>query len=439
VEEIRQRVDASLEAVRLRGFERRQPANLSGGEKQRLAIASVLAMRPRLLVMDEPTTDLDPMGKAGVLSVAADIRAQTHGGMLVVDHDPEEARRADRVVVLSQGRVAAAGNPRDVLGDVEGLEQASVMPPQTARLFALLGSARRPLDVDEALKDLRNEGWSVSDDRCEKLRHSKRSQAYGDPLVEIEHLGHVYPGGIAALRDVTVEIRQREFIAILGQNGGGKSAFVKHFNGLLRPTAGRAVVKGMDTRDTGVHELGRVVGYVFQNPDHQIFAETVHDEVAFGPRLFGVSREETEIRVDEALESVDLAEKREADPFMLTKGERERVAVASVLAAKPELIILDEPTTGLDYREIRSMMALVNRLNEAGHTIVVITHAMWVAAEYAHRTIVIGGGEILADGATREIFVLEKAFLQPPPIVTLGKRLGKTFLSVEEAAQVLQR
>ena len=203
-------------------------------------------------------------------------------------------------------------------------------------------------------------------------------------------------------------VRRGEFLAVLGQNGSGKTTLVKHFNGLLEPTEGSVRVEGEETGEQGIRQLGQRVGYVFQNPDHQIFSDTVFDEVAFGPKIRGLEEDEVKERVEEALAAVGLEGYEEEDPFGLTKGERQRVAVASVLAVRPEVLILDEPTTGLDYAEQRTMMDLVRRLNEAGSTIIVVTHTMWVVAEYAHRAAVIADGKIVLYGTVREVFAEEE-------------------------------
>ena len=191
-----------------------------------------------------------------------------------------------------------------------------------------------------------------------------------------------------------------------------------------------------------MRRLGQTVGYVFQNPDHQIFSDTVFDEVAFGPKIRGMEEDEIKERVEEALAAVRLEGRGDEDPFGLTKGERQRVAVASVLAVRPEVLILDEPTTGLDYAEQRSMMDLVKSLNEAGSTIIVVTHTMWVVAEYAHRAVVIREGRVALQGTVREVFAeedeLRDASLRPPHIVSLGNALGYPVLSVEEMLKVTE-
>jgi energy-coupling factor transport system ATP-binding protein len=242
---------------------------------------------------------------------------------------------------------------------------------------------------------------------------------------------------------VDLDIRRGEFLAVVGQNGSGKTTLVKHINGLLLPSSGTVEVLGRRVQDYRKSELGRIVGYVFQNPDHQIFAETVREEVSFGPRNLGVPPGEIEQRVAEALAAVDLQGYEARDPFALTKGERQRVAVASVLATRPQILILDEPTTGLDYGETRSMMALVQRLNCQGYTTIIVTHSMWVVAEYARRAVVMGEGRIMFDGAPRSLFrddeLLGRCHLKRPSICELGLRLGGAALSVAELLAWVKR
>jgi cobalt transport protein ATP-binding subunit len=287
-------------------------------------------------------------------------------------------------------------------------------------------------------------GWRVDPDRHRRLveADARREEGYGEPVIRVEGLTHRYPNGVVALEGVDLTVRKGEFLAVLGQNGSGKTTLVKHFNGLLEPTEGTVKVGEGETSEQGLRQLGRSVGYVFQNPDHQIFSDTVAQEVAFGPRIRGLEEGEIGERVQEALGAVGLEGRGEEDPFGLTKGERQRVAVASVLAVRPEVLILDEPTTGLDYAEQRSMMDLVKSLNESGSTIIVVTHTMWVVAEYAHRAVVVRDGRISLQGTVREVFAEEEAlrdaYVRPPHIVTLGNLLGNTVLSVEEMISVTE-
>jgi energy-coupling factor transport system ATP-binding protein len=260
------------------------------------------------------------------------------------------------------------------------------------------------------------------------------------PIIEVKDLHHRYPNGCHALRGVSVTIDQGEFVAIIGQNGSGKTTFVKHLNGLLRATTGTVYVNGQDVSKHKVSEMARVVGYCFQNPDHQIFCDTVYNEVAYGPRNLHLSQAEIEERVIEALGAVGMLHLQASMPRDLSKGQRQRLAVASVLSMHPEVLIVDEPTTGQDYRDGVDMLSLVQRLNQAGHTVLFITHDMPMVARFAQRVIVFRDGQILLDGTTREVFgqadVLRTTFLAPPQITSLAQALPEFFpdtvLSVAE-------
>jgi len=432
-EEIVRRVEDALKTVGLEGYQDRDPSTLSGGQKQRLAIASVLAMQPKLVILDEPTTDLDPIGKRAIFEVAGRLR-DAGTTLLMVEHETEEVLDADCLGIMADGALAYSDSPeRILLQDPAKLVELGVRPPDVPAYFRAIGETRPPMNLDAAVERFHRLGLQVT-------VRSAAADSYplGETLIEAEDLWHVYPPDVAALRGVSVSVREGEFVAVIGQNGCGKTTLVKHFNGLLKATAGQVRFRRRDASELGVAKLGRHVGYVFQNPDHQIFAETVREEVMFGPRNFGVPEQEAKERVTEALEAVELTGREDADPFSLTRGERQRVAVASVLASRPEVLILDEPTTGLDTVQQRRMMELLLRLNKAGHTIIIVTHSMWVVAEYARRCIVMSRGEILRDGPTREVFAddaaLERAALRPPRIVEFSRRLGCIALSPQELA-----
>jgi energy-coupling factor transporter ATP-binding protein EcfA2 len=442
--EIARRVRECLATVGLTGLERREPATLSGGQKQRLAIASVLSLQPSMIVMDEPTTDLDPLGKEGVFAVSRRLRAQGLT-MVIAEHETEEAAVADRVVVLSEGRVVADGTPAEVLIRTRWLEELGVQPLGAAQLTAHLGLPPA-LSVEAATESLAGAGYRVDPGALASLERAdaqRTTAATPEPVIEVRALQHRYPNGLVALHGADLVINRGEFVAMVGQNGSGKTTLIKHFNGLLMPSAGQVLVNGQPSAGQTVLELGRTVGYVFQNPDHQIFAETVFDEVAFGPRNHGAPPDAVKLHVTEALAAVGLEGREAEDPFSLTKGERQRVAVASILATRPQVIILDEPTTGLDYKEQRNMMDLVRRLNEAGHTVVCVTHTMWVVAEYAHRTVVVKDGRIWMDGPTRQVMAREaelvQASLKPPQLVRISNRLGGTLLTLAECTQAIRR
>jgi energy-coupling factor transport system ATP-binding protein len=249
-----------------------------------------------------------------------------------------------------------------------------------------------------------------------------------EPAIQVEDVVFQYaPGAPDILRGVSLCIQRGDFVALIGQNGAGKTTLAKHFNGLLRPSKGLVRVLGTDTRTAGLADLARTVGYVYQNPDHQIFAQRVHSEVAFGPRNLGLSQAEVDARVAQALALVDLQEYADAFAFSVGRGQRQKLAVASVLAMEPPVLVVDEPTTGLDKPGARAILDLLSRWNADGRTIIVITHDMTLVAERVPRTIVVNDGRILADGATRDVLsdapLLRQAFLRPPQVTRIAQQL----------------
>jgi energy-coupling factor transport system ATP-binding protein len=261
-------------------------------------------------------------------------------------------------------------------------------------------------------------------------------------FVKVEELTYIYPDGTLALDSVNLKIDEKEFLAFIGQNGSGKTTLAKSIAGLLKPTKGKVIVEGKDTREMPTSELAIKVGYIFQNPDHQLFNQTVYDEVAYGPRNLKLPFEEVKERVLKAMEIVGLKEEYKlSHPFFLSKGLRQRVAIASILALRPKLIIVDEPTTGQDFKQSIEIMDFLLSLNKLGHTIIIITHDMPIVARYAKRTVCMSQGRIILDGPTDEVFeeieILKKAYIKPPDITLLahflkGYGYKRGILSVEE-------
>lgn len=436
--EMHSRIASAISVTGLSGLEPREPATLSGGEKQRLAIASILAMRPHVICLDEPTTDLDPQGREEVIKIAAGLRKEG-SSLIIVGHEAEEVAGADKLLLMRDGKVIGYGKAEKIFKTPELLKDAGIMPLQVTELFSEAGEEERPIEIDEAEKLIRTMGWGFAPDILEQ-RDKEAEKGLGDAIVEIKGVSHIYNNGTSAIEDISLTIRRGEFLAILGHNGSGKTTLIKEINGLLTPKKGDIYIEGADAKRLGIEGISKKVGYVFQNPDHQIFCERVYDEIAFGLRP--LSHQEEKRRVSEALLAVGLQGKEDEDPFILTKGERQRIAVASVLSQRPSLLILDEPTTGLDYKDILGMMELLKRLNEKGHTIIIVTHSMWVAAEYAKRIVIMSRGRIVMDNTPREIFSkdreLEALSLRAPEITRLSRRFGFTALSVKEFIDSIQ-
>lgn len=277
------------------------------------------------------------------------------------------------------------------------------------------------------------------------------NKSAGDDLyISVRNLFFSYPDGTQALKDINLDIYRNEFIALIGQNGSGKTTLSKCLNGLYKPTSGDIVVDGLNSKECSIVQMVRRVGYVFQNPDHQLFNNNCWDEIAYGPRNIELPEEEVKERVEEAISVVGLpSEYHQEHPFFLSKGLRQRVAIASILALRPTVIIVDEPTTGQDARQSREIMDFLRVLNEEhGHTIIIITHDMPIVGDYAKRVVAMSNAQIMMDGPTADVFkrddILKKTFLAPPQITQLAQAVSDLgfdpgTLSVQELVEQYDR
>ena len=432
-EEMLARIPRVLAAVRLDGMEQKHPHELSGGQKQRLAIAAALAMRPDLLVLDEPTSQLDPVGEQEVFAVIRELNQELGMTILMASHAAEQmAEYADRIALLSHGELITTGTPDEIYAQIDLLHTHHLRPPQVASTFYFARKAGAPVtsvpvrleEGEQALDILRGACPIAPPERLpEPPAHS------GAPPLSVRNLRYVYPDGTEALHSVSLDIHTGEYVLIIGQNGAGKTTLVKHFVKLLEPTEGIVTVDGVDTRELTLSGLARRIGYVAQNPDNQIFGKTVGEEVSFALVNLDYSPDEVEARTVESLEAMGLLEVRDAHPLSLPKGDRARVVVAAILAMRPEIIIFDEPTTGQDYRGATYILDVSRQLHQMGKTVVVITHHLYLMPEYAERVVVMGKGTILLDAPIREAYhqtdLLRSTFLSPPQAVLLAQHLGR--------------
>jgi energy-coupling factor transport system ATP-binding protein len=430
-EDMAERLDEVAKLLRVEDLMERPPYELSGGQKQRVAVASILAMKPRILILDEPTSELDPVGKAELFSAIRDLNRLGITIILVAHHTEEAAPIADRVVFMEDGRLTRQAPPREFFADGHVLDRQGVAVPQVVRLAHRLDLPEIPLRIEEALPLL-------SGLRFEDVTREQPIRALAHPVIEVEGLQYVYSDGNRAIAGVDLTVCEGEMLAIVGQNGSGKTTLAKHLNGLLKPTEGTIKVHGVDIRVRRCPELSQEVGYVFQNPDFQICTNSVSEEARYGLVNLHLPEEEIEARAEEALVMVGLSHKESEHPYALSKGERQRLAVASVLAMEPPVIIFDEPTTGQDARQSREIMDLIRELNQGrGKTVIIITHDMEIVARYCDRVVVLSRGEKIADGHPGDVFldeeILHTAFLQAPQITRLAKQLGlQNVLSVED-------
>ncbi len=449
--QIAQRVREALKAVGLVGFERHETHALSGGQKQRVALAGVLAMEPRVLVLDEASSMLDPRGRKGLMKAC---HALHERGMTIVmiTHFMEEAAEADRIAVFQAGRVAMLGTPEEILTRADELAQLNLDMPASCCLGRALREKGVPVCAQVREADMVAEitqaytersGLDIAEQPSASDSHvldNGSSAADGiaasEPVIEISHLSHSYslsarerrrwrkrsatadasskqalwgndPNSPWALRDVTLTVRRGEFLGLAGHTGSGKSTLVQHLNGLIRPQEGSVCALGLDlSNKKDAAAVKAKVGVVFQYPERQLFAETVARDVAFGPRNLGLPQDEVARRVASSLARVglDLAAIGDKSPFELSGGQQRRVAFAGVLAMEPEVLVLDEPMAGLDPAARRDFLELIGRLHDEGLTVVMVSHSMDDLANCCDRIVVMNEGAVFAEGTPARVF-----------------------------------
>jgi energy-coupling factor transporter ATP-binding protein EcfA2 len=451
-----ERIEWALEVVRLQELVKRPPTQLSGGQKQRLVIAAGLVMRPSVLVLDEPTSQLDPIGAQEVFSVLRDLNQDLGMTVVISTHKSEHAARyADRIFMLDRGQIVAQGTPAEVFSQVELLDRIYVQVPAVTRVEWDLKGALGKDRFSVLLEDARARLGKLLDERGMARQNVDDSRPPDpappvpqEPDIVLKDVSFQYPGtDQKALGGISISVGKGEFVGIIGQNGAGKTTLVKHVIGLLKPTAGQVIVGGKDIADESVEDMARTVGLALQNPDAQLFAMTVAEEVAFGSTNLGLSQEEVAKRVDRALVATGLETLREVYPFNLSFGDRRKLSVAAVVSMEPEVLIFDEPTTGQDFKGRRELADIAKRLNEMGRTVLMVTHDMDLIAEYTRRLIVMGGGKVLLDGPTAEVFqqvdTLAETFIAPPQVTQLAQGLAEygvpgNILVADELYQVLK-
>lgn len=449
--QIARRVRDVLKAVGLVGFERHETHALSGGQKQRVALAGVLAMEPRVLILDEASSMLDPRGRKGLMKAC---RALHDRGMTIVmiTHFMEEAAEADRVAVFRAGRVAMLGTPDEILTRADELEQLNLDMPASCCLGRALRAKGVPVHAQVREADMVAEisrvyaerGMTNPAVRSMPLRPdtvAAESAAAdepdaSDPVIELSHVSYSYslsarerrrwhkrsattdasskqalwgndPNSPWALRDVSLTVRRGEFLGLAGHTGSGKSTLVQHLNGLIRPQEGSVYALGLDLANKkDAAAVKAKVGVVFQYPERQLFAETVAQDVAFGPHNLGLSQAEVVRRVESSLARVglDLAAVGDKSPFELSGGQQRRVAFAGVLAMEPEVLVLDEPMAGLDPAARSDFLELIERLHHGGLTVVMVSHSMDDLANCCDRIVVMNEGSVFAEGTPAQVF-----------------------------------
>ncbi len=419
-EEILQRVDEALAFLKISHLRDRETFTLSGGEKQKLALAGVLAMRPSIFVLDEPFASLDPASAQDTLDT---VRYLADEGMtiLIVEHRVEDVLRIkpDRVMFMSDGDVR-------YLGDLAGLSK--VVNYREVKLAAEDIVERAKLDpAPVEIKVLPSVAGKGSNDEA---------------LVRFEDVAFGYESDLEVLHGINLEIKRGDVIAVLGPNGAGKTTFVKHAIGLLKPKSGRVLVDGRDTKQASVAQIASTLGYVFQSPSHMLFAPTVNEELSFGPKNLKHPKEQIEKEVIEALSIVNLSDKGQDPPLALSFGQQKRVSIAAILAMQSRILVMDEPTAGQDYQNYMNFMDSILQL-PSFEAILFITHDVDLAVIYANRVLIVNDGRLVADGKPQDVLhdfnQLEANRLVPTSLLALNlKQLSTTgrFMKAEALAHI---
>lgn len=471
-EEMKKRVEEALKLLDIWQYRDRNPFDLSGGQMQRVAIASVLVMRPDVMILDEPTSQLDPEGSDEVFRAVETLTGSGITILMIEQKIEKLAAYCDRILLLHKGKQIAFDTPQKVFS-MPDLNDYGIQAPAFTRICkaeqVTLADGTYPVTVKEAAEVLREKRLGVYEHanaeagvqkavgasaagtgqvQAKNAETGARSGQSGtcrkaenvasvDKQFRIEKLDFSYLADIPVLEDLNMKLDQRP-TAIIGQNGAGKTTLVKLLKGLLKPVSGSIYFHGEDISGKTVAMLAGSVGYVFQNPDDQIFKYNVMDEVLFGPLNIGMDPEQAKKEAAWALELTGLSGKEKENPYDLELYERKMTAIASVLAMDTDVLILDEPTIAQDWKGRQIIGSIIRSLSGRGKLVIAILHDMDFVAENFERVIIMAHGQVLADGTAKEVFaqeeVLKKARLQKPYVMQLSEALGyeKSYLTVEE-------
>ena len=447
-DQIEGRIARTLDTVGIANLRDREIATLSGGQKQKVAIAAILAMRPRVLVLDEPTAALDPASSALVFDTLRKVREE---GVTVVVIEQKVAllsEYCDRILVMDGGALVLDGTPREVFAHADELRRIGVDSPRVARVYnsfardGLVRGATPCLMVPEAAEligglvgsAVRGPAHAADDVRAAAIRAGSKHVAVprphavdASPVVSLKDVSFAYPGGTASVDHLDMRVYPGEVVGIVGQNGAGKTTLTKLLNGLLRPASGTVRMAGLDTREVPTSAIAAHCATLFQNPDYQLCKDTVLDEVAFGLTLQGVDEKDARKRAAAVIARFGLPS--DEAPFSLSRGQRQMVALASVVVTEPEVVLLDEPTSGLDYRECMTVMDTVSKMAERGCAVIMVCHDMEVVSDFAERIVVMADGRILDRGGTQQMFgdqdLMRRASVRAPQVIELSQVLAR--------------
>ena len=441
-EEIMERMEYVLDLLNLQYLRNRSVANLSGGQRQAVCIASVLAMEPDILIMDEPVSSLDPNGKKMVQSILGQLSINGNTTVLVDNNLVWSAGIVDHVIGLLDGEVVFDGSRDDFFRDFELQERLGVIIPQEVEIYRELSRHFPGLDLFYTVEEGRKQIEKLI---CSKeFTNTEVSEEEKEPIITVHNLGKTFSDGFHALIDVNANVAKGKVVAILGQNGSGKTTFVKHLNGLYKPTEGDVRYRGESIIHKTVAKISKNIILVVQHPEHMLFEETVERELTFCARMQQVDFSEEQIT--EVLKAYHLEEERETFPLNLSMGKKHMLTILSVLFSSADVIVLDEPTLGMDGFLIKELADMIKRLSGEGKTVIMISHEIPLVFKTVDEAIILNQGEKIFEGSkdalARRDDIFENINIQLPPVVQLSKELGldEICYNVEDfAAGVVER
>ena len=422
--EIVERMEYVLDLLKLQYLRKRSVDNLSGGQRQSVCIASVLAMKPDILIMDEPVSSLDPNGKKMVQDILGELRDSGNPTVIVDNNLVWSAGIVDHVVGILDGEVVFDGSRDEFFQNFELQEKLGVILPQEVEIYRAL-SAKVPdvklfYNMDQARAELA--GRTTAKTRAEK---EAAAESF-NPVISVKDLVKQFSDGFIGLKQVNAQVPEGKIVAILGQNGSGKTTFVKHLNGLYKPTSGEVDYRGESILGKSVAQISKNIILVFQHPEHMLFEETVEKELTFCARMQGVDF--TEENITEILTRYHLEKEKENFPLNLSMGQKHMLTILSVLLSSADVILLDEPTLGMDGFLIGDLEKMVLELKKAGKTIIMISHEIPFVFRLADYTVILNHGEKVFEGTKEELVeredIFDKINIEFPPVVRLSKELG---------------
>ncbi|ARV74938.1 ABC transporter ATP-binding protein [Vibrio campbellii] len=440
-------VKATAKMVDLEQMLERSPHDLSGGQKQRVSLAGILVDDVDILLFDEPLAALDPKTGKKTIEIIDELHRETGKTIIIIEHRLEDVlhRSVDRIILMESGEIIADTTPDEILASPL-LEEYGIREPLYLSALKEAGCAIEGDAKPSSLNTLPLAQYQTAVSTWFEASKATNVEKQAETLLAVRNLTYSYDGEKNALEDVNFDVKRGEFVSVLGKNGSGKSTITKLVMGVIEPDQGSMILNGQDLNELTIFERSQKVGVVMQNPNHMISHHMIFDEVAFGLRNRGVEEKQVEAKVLEVLELCGLSKYRHWPIEALSYGQKKRVTIASILALEPELLILDEPTAGQDYRNYTSMLSFIEKLNrELGITVMIISHDMHLVLEYTTRSIVIADSKLIADAPMTEVFsspaLLDQANLATTSLYELATELGientndfmQHFIDVEKA------